>query len=346
MTTIDTVYPYCDEEDDLLYQQVRFAPKGFASRHPAEGGGWTWNIKGVRKVPYRLPEVIAAEEVFIVEGEKDVECLRQWGLTATCNPGGAGKWSDEYSKFLMGKRVVILQDDDEPGRKHARAVAKSVARYAAEVRIIPPFPNAKDVTEWREHGGTKRKLEKLVADIAPIERDAATSPVEGESLSKDDWRGKPLRGKWTVRLPERLFLDYLVLPMGISFVASLWVIGTYIFEAFDCFAYLTITSPTKRCGKTRFGEILELLCCRSMMSVNVSEAALFRAIDSEKPTVIIDEAESLRSRDSERAQYLLSVLQAGYRQGAVVPRCVGKDFKVQKFSVFASVNLIWPLLIV
>jgi hypothetical protein len=70
------------------------------------------------------------------------------------------------------------------------------------------------------------------------------------------------------------------------------------------------------------------------MSVNISEAALFRSIENEKPTVIIDEAESLRNKESERAQYLLSILQAGFRQGAYVPRCVGKDFAVKKFPVF------------
>ena len=146
--------------------------------------------------------------------------------------------------------------------------------------------------------------------------------------------GKPLRGKWTVRLAENLFQDYLILPPGIPFVAALWTIGTYIFEQFDCFPYLTVTCPVKRCGKTRFGEILELLCCRPMMTVNVSEAALFRTIDGEKPTVIIDEAESLRSRDSERSRYLLPILQAGFRQGAIVPRCVGKGHEVEKFSVY------------
>jgi 5S rRNA maturation endonuclease (ribonuclease M5) len=280
--------------------------------------------------------VISSDEIYVVEGEKDVETLRAWGLVATCNPGGAGKWKEEYSRSLKGKTVIILQDNDPPGRKHSQTVAESVVRHAAEVRVIAPFPKAKDVTEWAEQGGTKRKLQNIVATTNPIERGDATAPdpVENESLSKDDWRAKPLRGAWAVRLPEMLFLDYLILPTGISFVASLWTIGTYFFEEFDCFPYLMITSPVKRCGKTRFGEILELLCCRSMMSVNVSEAALFRSIASEKPTIIIDEAESLRSRDSERSRYLLPILQAGFRQGAVVPRCVGKSHEVEKFSVY------------
>jgi len=333
---IVTIYSYKDEKGTLRYQQVRFEQKDFRFRRPAENGKWIWNLKGVVKILYRLPEILVAEEVYVPEGEKDVETLRAWGLVATCNPGGAGKWKEEYSQVLKGKRVIVLQDDDEPGRKHAQAVAASVARYAAEVRIIPPFPKTKDVTEWVEHGGTKRKLQKMVASTASIERGDSTmiASVESESLSADDWRAKPLRGTWAVSLAENLFHDYLILPLGIPFVASLWAIGTYIFEDFDCFPYLTITSPTKRCGKTRFGEILELLCCRPLMSVNVSEAALFRSIDSEKPTVIIDEAESLRSKDSERSRFLLPILQAGFRQGAFVPRCVGKGHEVEKFSVY------------
>jgi hypothetical protein len=330
------VYPYEDKKRKLVFEQVRLEPKAFRFRRPAENGKWIWNLQGVVTIPYRLPEVLAADEVYIVEGEKDVETLRAWGLVATCNPGGAGKWKEEYSQVLKGKHVIILQDDDAPGRKHAQAVAASVAHHATKVRIIPPFPNAKDITEWAEQGATKRKLLKMVASTTPIERDDATGnpPVEGPALLADDWRAKPLRGTWTVRLAESLFRDYLILPTGIPFVASLWVIATHIFEGFDCFPYLIVTSPVKRCGKTRCGEILELLCCRPLMSVNVSEAALFRYIDSEKPTVIIDEAESLRSKDSDRAQYLLSILQAGYKQGAVVPRCVGRGHEVEKFSVY------------
>jgi hypothetical protein len=157
--------------------------------------------------------------------------------------------------------------------------------------------------------------------------------MAAKPLKKQDWR-LTLRGAWVVRLTEGMFADYLIAPAGIDFVATLWAIATYLFEVFDSFAYLTITSPTKGCGKSQFAEILELLCCRPMLSVNVSEAALFRSIENDKPTVIIDEAEALRNRTSERARYLLSILQAGYKKGAVVPRCVGRGHEVEKFSVF------------
>lgn len=329
-------YTYLDEEGEPIFQKVRYRPKSFALRSLSEEGKWRWGMEGVRRVIYNLPDVLAAEKVYIAEGEKDVETLRSWGLTATCNPGGAGKWKEEYSQFLKNKKVIVLQDDDEPGQKHAQAVVESVAPYATEVRIIPPFPKAKDVTEWAERGGSKRKLLEIVASTSPIERAVAivAASAENESLSKHDWRLRPLRGTWVVRLPESMFLDYLIHPRGIAFVSSLWTIGTHIFEIFDTFPYLTVTSPVKRCGKTRFGEILELLCARSIMSVNFSEAALFRSIEKDKPTVIIDEAESLRSRDSERSRYLLPILQSGFRQGAFVPRCVGRDHEVKKFSVY------------
>ncbi len=309
-------------------------PKGFRFRRPDGKGGWIWNLEGVVKILYRLPEVLNSESVYVAEGEKDVETLRSWGLAATCNPGGAGKWREEYSKVLKDKNVVILQDDDPPGKTHAQSVAESVAQYAADVRTIPPFPKAKDVSEWAKQGGTRKKLETIVAAAKPFK---AKKTIAAPDASAGRLTGNlhPCERKWGRSLcPKVFFRDYLILPTGISFVAALWSIGTFMFDEFDSFPYLSITSPVKRCGKTRFGELLELLSCRPIMSVNMSEAALFRSIDSDQPTIIIDEAESLRNRNSERSQSLLSILQAGFRKGASVPRCVGKSHDVEKFSVY------------
>ena len=62
---------------------------------------------------------MASELVFIPEGEKDVDALRQIGLIATCNSGGAGKWRKEYNQWLSGKNVVVLPDNDRQGREHS-----------------------------------------------------------------------------------------------------------------------------------------------------------------------------------------------------------------------------------
>ena len=337
MAEIKTIYPYTDEESDLLFHVIRTEPKGFWVRRPAKDGGWINNLEGVRRVLYRLPEVIAADEVFVVEGERDVETLRDWGLTATCNPGGAGKWRDEYSTVLAGKKIVIIPDKDPPGQAHAKAAAESIAPHAAEVKLLPPFPNAKDSTEWVEKGGTKKALLEIVEKTNPLEfsDDRDSDPAAQAPIRVGDWREEPLRGELVVRLHEAIYEDYLILPdPGLPLVLALWDIGTNLFDVFDCFPYLCISSPVKRCAKTRLAEILEALCARAFLNVNTSEAALFRKIAKDRPTLILDEAETLRNKTSERAQYLLSILQAGFRKGAVVPRCVGRSNELEEFDVF------------
>lgn len=149
-------YDYTDENGDLLFQAVRYEPKDFSQRRPDGKGGWTWNLQNTRLVLYHLPEVMASSLVYLVEGEKDVETLRRNDLPATCNPMGAGKWRKEYNEFLRGKAVIILPDNDEPGRKHARQVARSLYGTAKEIIIIelPNLAAKGDVTDYFTVGGT------------------------------------------------------------------------------------------------------------------------------------------------------------------------------------------------
>src|SRR5690242_10590850 len=74
---IVATYDYTDQHGELLYQVVRYEPKDFRQRYPDGRGGWTWR-KHRRQVLYHLPEVIEAPIVFVVEGEKDVETLRDY----------------------------------------------------------------------------------------------------------------------------------------------------------------------------------------------------------------------------------------------------------------------------
>ncbi|TQS44358.1 toprim domain-containing protein [Cryptosporangium phraense] len=136
------IYTYTDETGTHLFDVVRSTTKEFLQRRPdqAKKSGWSWNIQGVRRVLYRLPEVIAAVDagatVWIAEGEKDVEALRQAGVTATCNSGGAGKWRDDYGRFLRGAVVRIVADNDYPGRKHALGVTASLRKLGCDVTVL------------------------------------------------------------------------------------------------------------------------------------------------------------------------------------------------------------------
>ena len=131
---------YIDETGLLIYQTLRLAPKSFRYRRPGEDGGWIWNLNGVLRVPYRLPEVIEAENVFIVEGEKDAERLRELGLVATTNAGGAGKWPPEFSRFFHGKHVILIPDNDAPGRKHMQQVADYLRDAAKSLKVLDLSP--------------------------------------------------------------------------------------------------------------------------------------------------------------------------------------------------------------
>src|SRR5882672_7763875 len=107
-------YDYRDERGELLFQAVRYEPKEFRQRRPDGNGGWIDNLQGVRRVLYRLPELIHSDLkqfVYVCEGEKDCDNLAAIGLTATTSPMGAEKWRPEYSEHLRGRYVVILPDN-------------------------------------------------------------------------------------------------------------------------------------------------------------------------------------------------------------------------------------------
>jgi putative DNA primase/helicase len=160
---IDT-YDYTDEAGNLIFQVVRYKPKGFSQRRPDGKGGWLWNLKDVRLVPYNLCDVLKADTVFIAEGEKDVHTLRDLGLVGSCNAQGAGKWRPEYNNSFKNKRVAILRDNDEPGRNHALQVAGNLKGIADSVKLInlPGLSEKGDVTDWIKAGGTKERLLEII----------------------------------------------------------------------------------------------------------------------------------------------------------------------------------------
>ncbi len=175
---IIATYNYTDESGALLFQVVRFEPKTFRQRRPdpSAADGWAWKLDGVRRVPYRLPEVLAAisagQSIFLTEGEKDALALVANGFPATCNPGGAGKWLDDYSATLAGADVVIVADKDEPGRNHARLVATKLHGHARSVRTVElPDHNGqpvKDAHDFFAAGATADDFRKSLSNAIPF----------------------------------------------------------------------------------------------------------------------------------------------------------------------------------
>lgn len=180
---IVSTYNYTDEDGVLLFQAVRYEPKGFSQRAPTDTpGAWTYSLSGVRHVLYALPEVLdavaAVRAVYLTEGEKDADALRALGLCATTSPMGAGKWEDAYTETLCGAGVVVLPDNDAPGRAHAQKVAAALHGRAKRVRVVelPNLPERGDAFDWIEAGGTKEALLALVK-TAPDWNPALAPPL-------------------------------------------------------------------------------------------------------------------------------------------------------------------------
>lgn len=182
-------YIYCDETGAELFRVRRYEQPGrkktFRQGHYS-GGQWVSNLKGVRRVLYHLPEVVAAQQVIPVEGERDVDNLRAQGFVATTAPCGAGKWEQSFTDSLAGKDIAILPDNDDPGRKHAETVAHELLKAGCRVRIVtlPGLPEKGDVSDWIEAGGTREELIRLIEATEPMQAGAEPSkPSPRDKLS-------------------------------------------------------------------------------------------------------------------------------------------------------------------
>jgi hypothetical protein len=190
---IKKIYDYTDENGKRLFQTLRFEPVGkpkdFRQRTGPEQK--KWSIKGVRLVPYRLPELIEAialnQVVFVVEGEKDALTLAAHNIAATTNPMGAGKWRPEFNLTFRDADVVVCGDNDQPGRDHVQLVLRNLRGAARRLRVLdlkqfwPEIEESNDITDWFEAGGTVEAFWQMVEALPPRDEgeDAARARHDG-----------------------------------------------------------------------------------------------------------------------------------------------------------------------
>lgn len=175
-------YDYRDEAGTLLYQIQRREPKRFVARRP-NGNGWSWSLSDVRRVLYRLPELVqavaAGDTIHVVEGERDADAIHATGGVATCNPGGAGKWRPGYAEVLReAARVIVVPDLDAPGWQHALDVVRSLEAFGLE----PEVRQARSGKDAADHLAAGHSLEALV----PVDRQELESRARGEDAPEPD----------------------------------------------------------------------------------------------------------------------------------------------------------------
>lgn len=218
---IIATYDHCDESGTPVFQSVRYAPKGFRLRRPDGAGAWTWDLKGVRRIPYALERLTDhAPDLWIVEGHKDAESLWRIGLPATTSPQGASDWRDSYTEDLTRvagvERVNLLPDHDHAGWQYVRRVAASFHARGVTARIVtlpgvhdggpPAAKHGRDVSDWLADGHSADEL-RAHAEAAGVWTGDATAR-DAETPAADDAELLTARGPITppeiVALRERL----------------------------------------------------------------------------------------------------------------------------------------------
>jgi hypothetical protein len=129
--------------------------------------------------------------------------------------------------------------------------------------------------------------------------------------------------------------SYVLLPDGAADAIALWCAHTHVFRVFEHSPRLNYSSPDMRCGKTLARDITSLFVSRPLSTENLTPAVLFRLVDAQYPTVLADEYDSwLKEREE-----LRGLVNAGYKRGGGIMRCVGDGHEVRRFQVFAPVVL-------
>jgi hypothetical protein len=162
----EAIYSYHDAKRVLRKQVLRYPEKKFKQRRPGRSGGWIWDVKGVPTLLYNLDRLKYASIVCVCEGEKDCESIKAFKLydarggdVVATTSGNAESWRDQLADHLIGKRVVLMPDADEPGERYGVEVEASLKARGIEYRVVSfGDAGAKDVSEFEANGGTMENI--------------------------------------------------------------------------------------------------------------------------------------------------------------------------------------------
>jgi hypothetical protein len=294
---------------------------------PKEGESKSLALRGRPRGLFPAPETIDGPEIWLVEGEPDALSASTLGLPGVAIPGVKG-WRDEYVERLAGRKVVVCMDSDKPGREVAQKISTALTQAEVEHRVLDLAPERSDGFDLGEFLNSAGSVGEARMSLLGM----AGKVVVTKPQPPPDTRG--LLGDI-----EGAIRTFVVLSPQQLTVVALWVLHTHAVEAADTTPYLAITSPEKRCGKTRLLELLQELVARPLQTANASVAAVFRALggqDGEPPaTVLWDEIDNVFKGRGEDDAAMQGILNAGYRRGGHALRCQGEGSN--------QVSVQWPV---
>jgi hypothetical protein len=255
-------------------------------------------------------------------------CARADEKKASEDLGGQRKAEDWLADFAKRSNEALA----------AKAVEKQIAPAPDEGVLIEALAKKTDVEYDKVRAEVAETLGIRVTtldDKVAARREAMDAPEKGGPAH---WNvapaSAPVDGAELLDRLRAVFRRYIMLPPGADIALPLWVLHAWTHDACEISPIMCLTSPTKRCGKTSVMILLTYLTPRSELAANVSTASIFRFIEAEHPTLLIDEADSFLTDNDE----MRGVLNSGHtKAGANVVRMVevAGEYVAQRFSTWA-----------
>ena len=150
-----------------------------------ENNRFTYGLKGQNrkelKAIYGSLEAIrkAIKEgrpIFIPEGEKDADTLKSQGYTAFTY-GGVNDWQPDFSELLRDANVIILADNDVPGKAVAQRIYDDLKGIARSKKVVVPMPDTEkaDITDYFTTGRSREAFETLINGVTLQEKRIAAA---------------------------------------------------------------------------------------------------------------------------------------------------------------------------
>jgi len=335
-------YHYTDAVGRVVATKRRLEPKDFRWVVPQPDGSVVHGLNGgsQRDLPlYNLAVIVNAPPgafIYYAEGKKDAENITALGLVGTTSPEGAGAKDLPPSRFeaLRNRDVVLLADNDTPGREYMQRFIEVLAPLALSVRTLelPDLAEKEDVSDWLARGGTREALEAMARETPPSSYRELVEQGEGPRIAD---------------AIHATITRFVVLPDEAAVAWALWVLHCHAFDASEGFTpYMHITSPTRESGKSTLIDVVEKLVPEPLRADSASAAALYRVVDvgrgigepkGRPPMQFLDELDAVfngGASKSESSEAMRGVLNSGFKESGRKIICDGDKNEPRAFATW------------
>lgn len=294
---------------------------------PLRDSRWVLATEGEVDAAAAVSALLAAEGTD--EAESAADYLDGLAIASVPGTGFPVKRLVEAMRAAGAQRVAVCFDADESGRRASERAIEALrdAGIDAYPVLLPDDQDLADVLAAEEPEMRAHRLATLLHESADAQGEAAEPPATTV---------EPPGTRDLLDSIEAFMRRYVVMSDDAAAVLALFVLHSHAFEAAHATPYVVVLSPERRAGKTLLLEVVELLVARAWRVSSTSEAAMFRKIAADRPTLLLDEIDTIFTSNTERAEGLRAILNAGNRPGSAVARCVGKGSEqtVAEFEVF------------